>query len=238
MNTLRQYAMIIGFLVCIFIGYAFAETDADEPYAFMNAVIQATKMIKSSADQFAPKEIPSGGINALFLVTQMRTNFDSAISDVKKARALMEDYKDSKNKFIKEADEAMLVPLDLLIDNYQKEIEHFEAMTSAQGTSEEDKKKMSDQARELMSARKDILRLCTASASLSTGVLLVNPFDAENKLLVISAKQRDDLKKDLEDFFGDNIKQGLKGVPDLSWAPAAIIYEFLSKDLYPLDKNE
>jgi|GEM_PF-1976854 len=237
MNILQRYVVIIGLLMGVFACHAFAGIDLDEPYVFMNDIIQVTKLIKSSADQFNSRETPPSGVNAVYLVTQTKKNFESAVSDIDRAQSLISEYKNSKNPMIKQNAEAMLIALGLLVENYQKTVQHFEKMYSAEDVTDSDAKDMTNEASKLTANQNEILKLCTVAASASTAVLLSDPLDGKKRAAsaMVTPQQYNDLKKELEDFFGDDIKKGLKGVPGLSWAPAAVIYEFLCKDFYPIE---
>jgi hypothetical protein len=74
---------------------------------------------------------------------------------------------------------------------------------------------------------------------MATHALVSDKEDKEGycSYLSITLKEQDSLKKDLIDFFGKEIKVGVKAGQSLSIAPAAVLYEFLNKGGFtPMDK--
>jgi len=216
----------------------FAAAEPSEAYVFVDHMIQVTKAIKTSADRFKPRKEPLAGVSELYLIAQTMKNFQTAVTDIEQAKSLVEEHQKSKNTAITEAADAMLLSLDLLLKNYQETIKEIEKMYSPQVARNPKEESIQSAFDRLLLNRNEIFKVCTVAASMCAQALIsdkTNKKERKNYLekgslnyLVITSRERDVLKKELEDSFGDDVKHGLKGAPNLSFAPAVTIYDFLN----------
>ncbi len=217
----------------------FAADNPSESYLFIKDLIQVTSLIYSSVDRFKTKKEYADETDEVFLTMQMMKGFRTATFDIEEAKGFLNKYLTSNNQTIKESSQAILTALDLLLKNYRDTINYLETVYSPETMKNPDAGKMMSEGSKLTADRDEILKLCMDASIMATYSLVSDQEDKEGHLsyLTITSQERDDLKKELEDFFGQDIKDGVKAGQSLSISPAAAIYEVLKKDFIPKDKR-
>jgi hypothetical protein len=241
-----QKRLLFLFLLMSFSCIGFPSFSADdniktgtssEPYLFIDDLIQVTSYIDSSVQRFKLSEEEYGD-DDIYATTKMMKGFRTAIYDLEQAKIYLKEHINSKNEMINSSAAAMLSALDLLIKNYNGSIKYLEQLYSS--TKEIDVGEQMGGGSKLTADRDEILKLCMTASIMATYSLVSDVPDKNGKLpyLTITTEERDNLKKKLEDYFGEKIKDGLKAGQSLSITPAAALYEFLKRDFIPADKRE
>ncbi|MBM3253434.1 MAG: hypothetical protein FJZ16_04205 [Candidatus Omnitrophica bacterium] len=238
-NFIKFCLVSIICLSILFPTNTFAVDSPSEPYFFIKDLIQVASLIHSSVDRFKTKGELLNETDEVYLTMQMMKGFRTAISDIEEAKIFLNKYLTSKNETIKESSQAMLVALGLLSNNYQDTIKYLETIYSPETMKNPDAGKMMSEGSKLTAGRDEILKLCMDASIMATYALVSDQPDKEGHLsyLTITSKERDDLKKELERYFGNGIKDGIKAGQSLSLSPASALYEFLKRDFTPADKR-
>ncbi len=216
----------------------FAVNNPSEPYLFMKDMIQVVSYIHSSVERLKPEKESTNETDE-YLTTKMMKDLQTATYDIEHAISFLNKHKESKQEAITKSTEAMLSALKLLSKNFQDSIKYFEKMYSPESIKNPGAGKMMSDMGKLLADRDEVLKMCMLASIMSTYALVSDKHDKEGHLsyLTITSKERDDLKKELVDNFGEGIKEGVKSAQSLAMTPASSISEFLKRDFTPSDKK-
>jgi len=196
--------------LCLIFLFLITPCFATEAYEFAKSYINGLTLLVINQEKAEVEALRNDTSDAGTGFIRMFSELRQSIQRLKNAKVYIEPYLNSQNKYIKEAAAVIMITYDYKIKVSDQMLKLYEDMVSK--PQEFDEGKFVVGSGKLDADNEEAWNLLNNCSVLMTYCLVDPKPDKNGKLsyLLITSAERKDLIKDIDNLYGDSVKNGLK----------------------------